>query len=176
MSEIPLGLCQCGCGGTTMVPRKNDRYHGYVAGVPRPYMKGHSTGMPQTWTSKNMGYITPCDIWAGAMSGKYGWARGRRQAHIVAYERVRGPIPKGLVVHHLCHQPACVRVDHMQLVTLREHRYLHPEARRLSRLTQEQIDEIRGSPLTLSHLAKEYGISRTHASKIRSGKIMPLGH
>jgi hypothetical protein len=172
MNEIPFGFCQCGCGEETTISPSTDRSHGYVAGMPRRYKLGHQTGLPQISVDRDMGYITECAIWAGGMSGKYGWARGGRHAHIVAYERVRGPIPKGLVVHHLCHQPACVRVEHMQLVTLQEHRYLHPEARRPSKLSREQIDEIRGSPLSLSHLAKEYGISRTHASRIRSGKIM----
>ena len=33
-AEIPLGLCQCGCGGLTRTPKWNDAAHGRVGGVP----------------------------------------------------------------------------------------------------------------------------------------------
>ena len=62
-----------------------------------------------------------CDVWIGALSTKgYGqfWINGRQtQAHRWAYENLRGPIPEGLEIDHLCHNPACVRVDHLEPVT-----------------------------------------------------------
>jgi hypothetical protein len=40
-----------------------------------------------------------------------------RQAHRVAYESVHGPIPPGLVIDHLCRNPACINVEHMEAVS-----------------------------------------------------------
>lgn len=40
-------------------------------------------------------------------------------AHRRAYELLRGPIPAGLVLDHLCRVPACVNPDHLEPVTQR---------------------------------------------------------
>lgn len=42
------------------------------------------------------------------------------QAHRFNYERFRGPIPPGLVLDHLCRNPACVNPEHLEPVTDRE--------------------------------------------------------
>lgn len=47
-------------------------------------------------------------------------APGRQQtrhAHRVVYERLRGPIPEGLVLDHLCRNRACCNPDHLEPVT-----------------------------------------------------------
>lgn len=41
-------------------------------------------------------------------------------AHRVVYEMVRGPIPDGLQLDHLCRNRACVRPDHLEPVTQEE--------------------------------------------------------
>lgn len=41
------------------------------------------------------------------------------KAHRVAWERVHGPIPVGLQIDHLCRNPACVNVDHLEATTSR---------------------------------------------------------
>ena len=38
-------------------------------------------------------------------------------AHRYAWERVNGPIPKGMHIDHICHNRACVNVDHLRPVT-----------------------------------------------------------
>lgn len=40
-----------------------------------------------------------------------------RKVHRLAYEAVRGPIPSGLVIDHLCRNRACFNPDHMEPVT-----------------------------------------------------------
>lgn len=65
-----------------------------------------------------------CWIWQGRLSRLgYGqvWADGRnREAHIVVYELLVGPVPVGLELDHLCRKRACVRPDHLEPVTHRE--------------------------------------------------------
>ena len=65
-----------------------------------------------------------CWLWtACSTSGNYGqfWVSGRHHlAHRVAYEFMHGPIPKGLVIDHICRNPACVRPDHLRAVTQRQ--------------------------------------------------------
>ena len=41
-------------------------------------------------------------------------------AHRVAWTHLRGPIPDGYTLDHLCKTPACVNVAHLEPVTLRE--------------------------------------------------------
>lgn len=53
----------------------------------------------------------------GAGYGKVWWRGALRQAHRVAYELLRGPIPPGLVIDHLCRNRACINPDHMEPVT-----------------------------------------------------------
>lgn len=61
-----------------------------------------------------------CWLWTGYTRGGYGrLTRGSRQyqAHRVAYETERGPIPAGMVLDHVCKNTRCVRPDHLEPVT-----------------------------------------------------------
>lgn len=65
-----------------------------------------------------------CWLWLGAATaGGYGnyWYEGRcRRAHSVLYILNKGPIPDGLILDHLCRNPACVNPDHLEAVTNRK--------------------------------------------------------
>ncbi len=43
-----------------------------------------------------------------------------QMAHRVAFEMIRGPIPTGLQLDHLCRNPRCVRPDHLEPVSGQE--------------------------------------------------------
>jgi hypothetical protein len=61
-----------------------------------------------------------CWLWtAGLNQHGYGWFHNSESqlAHRHAYELLRGPIPDGLVIDHLCRNRACVNPDHMEPVT-----------------------------------------------------------
>lgn len=69
-----------------------------------------------------------CMEWTGGTNGVgYGmfftdWAGGkntRKLAHRWYYEQVRGPIPAGLHLDHLCRDTMCVNPDHLEPVTQR---------------------------------------------------------
>jgi hypothetical protein len=64
----------------------------------------------------------PCWLWTGGTSNAgYGHfhptKRQGKGAHRVAYELVRGPIPEGLELDHLCRVVTCVNPDHLEPVT-----------------------------------------------------------
>ena len=63
-----------------------------------------------------------CWLWTAAVDprgyGAFGGPNHRRVfAHRVAYELLKGPIPQGLELDHLCRQPSCVNPDHLEPVT-----------------------------------------------------------
>lgn len=73
--------------------------------------------------------LGPCWIWTGAGTAKgYGCFRlGRERrnigAHRWAYREVKGPIPEGLHLDHLCRTPQCVNPDHLEPVTPAENQW-----------------------------------------------------
>ncbi|MFD9879982.1 HNH endonuclease signature motif containing protein [Streptomyces alboflavus] len=79
------------------------------------------------WTDRFLdkirGTAGGCWEWTGHVKPNgYGQVRINRRAlhaHRVAYEAVRGPIPEGLVLDHLCRNRACVNPDHLEAVSHR---------------------------------------------------------
>lgn len=62
-----------------------------------------------------------CWEWSGAATRRgYGLIRVGgilMSAHRTSYEALRGPIPPGLVLDHLCKNTYCVNPDHLEAVT-----------------------------------------------------------
>jgi len=85
-----------------------------IGRADRFWAKVDKQGPP--WNGKS------CWIWTASRSRKgYGsfWDGANRQAHRVAYELARGPIPAGLQIDHLCRNRACMNPGHMELVDSR---------------------------------------------------------
>lgn len=85
-----------------------------------------------------------CWLWTGSGNGKgYGqvhWSGGNYRAHRLVYEMLRGPIPEGSHIDHLCRVRCCVNPDHLEPVTHQEN------VRRGSRTTMTHC--LRGHPLS----------------------------
>lgn len=61
-----------------------------------------------------------CWLWVGVLN-HLGYGRfGNQFAHRMFYEWFVGPIPKGLVLDHLCRVTNCVNPEHLEAVTQRE--------------------------------------------------------
>jgi hypothetical protein len=72
---------------------------------------------------EDRGYLTPCRIYTGGLIkgyGRMGYFGKTLLAHVVFYERVYGPVPKGLEVDHLCRQRDCCEPLHLEAVTHKE--------------------------------------------------------
>lgn len=146
-------------------------------------------------------YASGCWLWLGATTNAgYGkiWYNGKLElAHRARWMADHGPIPDEKFVLHRCDNPSCVRPDHLFLGThqenmddcqekgryqrgLRNGRYTKPESilrgeeNGASKLTQEQVDEIRRryaeEDISQGRLAVGYGITQQTISKIIRGE------
>src|SRR3990167_1511770 len=122
-----------------------------------------------------------CYLWtAAANRDGYGHIKiegKNEQAPRVAWRLYHGAIPAGLMVLHTCDTPACVNPDHLFLGTgldnmedkVSKGRQARGEANSRAGLTVSDVTRISGDQRSLSAIAAEYGISKTHVSNIKRG-------
>ena len=165
----PFGYCHCCCGGKTPLAKTTNRKEGRIKGQPLRFLPGHQNRKRVRVIAEDRDHVTPCCI-SQLKKNKDGYAvekvGGRSVlAHRAAYERVRGEVEDGLELDHLCGQPDCVRVDHLQAVTHTEN------LRRGSRtkLSPVLVIEIRRSTEKQQVIAERYGITQSQVSRIKSG-------
>lgn len=117
---------------------------------------------------------------AGYGKFRVGGASGRMTyAHRVAWELTHGKIPDGLIVRHKC-RGKCVNPNHLELGTHADNSADSLRDGTLSRgeniwsavLTEKTVGEIKrrlNDHESVCMLAKEYGVSHSRISSIRSG-------
>lgn len=181
-------LCECGCGQLAGVYKGSNSAAGIVAGQPKRFIHGHHSrlaeyqhpGLPFDERYEVTG--SGCWRWLNINAGEDGygryWHNGRKiRAHRYSYERTYGPIPRGVHIDHLCHDPrtcpggsdcphrACVNPDHLAIAS-------HAANCRRganSRLNYDQAAEIRrrfaSGELGVA-LAAEFGVRPTTISMV----------
>lgn len=75
------------------------------------------------WYRVNKDGPNGCWVWTGTRLQRGGYGvlliKGKStRAHRYAYQLLRGPIPDGLQIDHLCRNRLCVNPDHLEAVTL----------------------------------------------------------
>ena len=82
------------------------------------------TARSSFWAKVNIDNVHLCWEWQAYRNAKgYGVAAdgGKiKLAHRVSYTKVRGEIPDGLTIDHLCKNTSCVNPFHMEVVTVSE--------------------------------------------------------
>lgn len=62
-----------------------------------------------------------CWLWTAgtfpAGHGEFRYEGKGQRAHRLTYRLFVGPIPEGLEIDHMCHEPRCLNPDHLQAVT-----------------------------------------------------------
>ncbi len=108
---------------------------------------------------------TGCRIWIGVRNQE-GYGRfGQKLAHRMAWERINGPIAPGLVIDHLCKNPACINLDHLDLVE----QAVNMRRGRNTKLTADIVKEIRASSETHAALARRFGVASQTIRWARNG-------
>lgn len=73
------------------------------------------------WSKVDKRSDLECWPWLGPANalgyGVFSFRYHRTMAHRVVYELTKGPIPKGLVIDHLCKNPGCVNPSHLEAVS-----------------------------------------------------------
>ncbi|MEZ5781131.1 MAG: HNH endonuclease [Rhizobiaceae bacterium] len=142
------------------------------------------------WRQVNVGLAEHCWEFKGFLNkegyGKFATrANGKSKnvsAHRVAYRSIRGPLTKGLVIRHLCHNPACCNPAHLEEGTHQEnmrdmwtagrgHRNLGETATKAI-LTADDVKEIvrlHRSGVRRGAIVRRYGVHTSTIKRILEG-------
>ena len=98
--------------------------------------------------------------------------------HRYLYEKKYGPIPKGLILRHVCDNPSCINVAHLKVGTQQDNmndmceRGRHAKGTKIysSKLSEQDVLKIYSSKMTTKDLAKRFKVCAGHISAIKHGR------
>jgi hypothetical protein len=123
--------------------------------------------------------VTGCHVWTGTPNhngyGRIGINYKDYLAHRLSYEVQVGPIPENMFVCHKCDNRLCINPEHLFIGTLQDNhadmvakkRHQIGERQWRSRLTEEDVRQIRAAEGTHGEIASRYGVSRETISVIK---------
>ncbi len=87
-------------------------------------------------------YKTPeCWLWKGVKNrsghGRFWLPTRFVMAHVWSWKQVNGPVPNNKELHHKCENPSCVRPEHLEPKTRKEHCQEHMKNRLFCRRGHE---------------------------------------
>lgn len=117
-------------------------------------------------------------LWAGPLSkGRYGQIAfdGKTwKAHRLSYLIHHGEFDLDRRIIRTCHVSFCVRPEHLTLGEVHQTHGCYDPVKGAkhykARLTEAQVIEILASDLSLSKLAKKYGVGRSTIGSIKEGR------
>lgn len=122
-----------------------------------------------------------CWLWLGGHL-QSGYAMGSRTtAHREVYEKMRGPIPPGLEIDHLCRNRGCVNPSHLEAVTHQENirrspvnsgrcRIMGRQRSPLNAVDVADIRRLRERGVSPGEIANRYNLHKKSIWRIVSGK------
>jgi hypothetical protein len=95
--------------------------------------------------------------------------RGRKTwAHIAHWRQIKGPVPKGLELDHLCRIPACIRLDHLEPVTHAEN-LRRGAGTRMTAEAHRDIFRLRAEGLSHRKIATIVGLGKSTVGDVLNG-------
>ncbi len=156
-------LCDCGCGHPVSFATKTNSKRGDVKGQPVRYVTGHAARKRGISISFVVDKTTGCWIWQGAkISTGYGHLRVQGKnvlSHRYMYEKVKGEIPGGLELDHLCRNPLCMNPQHLEPVTHAENCRRGKRVKLTHRMTK-QIKAMAENGQRIEFIAAFYKVDR----------------
>ena len=120
-----------------------------------------------------------CWLWTGARDYQgYGMMRLRgsvKRAHLLSFMHFCEEIPVGMKIMHTCDEPSCGNPAHLNLGTQKDNvqDMLLKGRRRQSKLTEDDVIAIRemlSQDYSQADIAREFGVSPSHISRLAQGK------
>lgn len=130
-----------------------------------------ATEVLERYSDKSAG-TDACWLWTGCKAGPppnhYGVVRinmKMHRAHVLAYQTFVGPIEKGWIVRHKCHNPPCVNPKHLIVGTNQDNSDDMTKASRSAKTySWVKVQAIRAdfaAGLSMSRIADRFGVSST---------------